>query len=281
MMRLRPIAHFALLGALLFGLTRWLAGGSPAVLPPRLDDGLEEEVLYRAALARGLDRDDPVVQARLLQDARFLDPAAGDDAVLYRDAIDLGLAQGDLVVRRRLVERMQRLLQDPALTDEPSDAELQAFLDAHADRFAAPARVRLAQVFLSRQRRGAGLESDAQRLLERLAPADAARAAALGDPLPLPAELPSASTQDLAALFGARFAAAVAELEPGRWQGPLTSPYGLHLVWVYERVGARQPPLVAVRGQVRAALRDERAAAALRDGVRRLRAADASPATGG
>jgi hypothetical protein len=304
-MRRRPVIHFVLLGALLFGLGRWF-DGPPGARPPLaldaaaadalrrdwatrsgrapsaaewarlLDDALDEEALYRAAQARGLDRDDPVVQARLMQDMRFLDEGTTDGSALYRDAIGLGLPGSDLVVRRRLVERMRRLLQEPALADEPSDAELQAFLDAHGARFAAPARVHLAQVFLSRQRRGAALAADARRLLDRLGAADVTRAALLGDALPLPAELPSASAQDLATLFGSQFASAALALEPGRWRGPLASPYGLHLVWVYERVGATQPPLPAVRAQVRAALREERAAAALREGVRTLRAGYAS-----
>jgi len=300
-MRRRPVVHFVLLGALLFGLGRWLDGRpharpplaldaaatdavrrdwvtrsgrapSPAEWTRLVDDALDEEALYRAAQARGLDREDPVVQARLMQDMRFLAGGTADGTALYRDALGLGLAESDLVVRRRLVERMRRLLQEPALAAEPSDAELQAFLDAHGARFAAPARVHLAHVFLSRQRRGAALAADARRLLDRLGAADVARAAVLGDALPLPAELPSASAQDLATLFGSQFASAALALEPGRWQGPLASPYGLHLVWVYERVGATQPPLPVVRAQVRAALRDERAAAALRAGVRTLRA---------
>jgi hypothetical protein len=245
-----------------------------------VDDALDEEALYRAALARGLDRDDPVVQARLIQNMRFLSSGDAGTGALYRSAGDLRMADGDVVVRRRLIERMRSLLQDPALADEPSDDVLQAYLDTHAERFASPPCVRLVQVFLSRQRRGAVLAADAARLLAHLGPADVARAAELGDPLPLPAELPPASAHDLARLFGAAFAAAAMPLEPGRWQGPLASPYGLHLVWLHERLTATRPALEQVRGQVRAAVRDERAAAALRDGVRVLRAAAAAASTG-
>lgn len=299
-MRRHPAAHFALLGALLFGLTRWLGVG--AAPPPRLAldpasadalrqswiartgqaptaaewnllhaEALDEEALYRAALATGLDRDDPVVQGRILRNMRFVTEEPIEGAALYRDARRLGLADTDLVVRRRLIERMRLLLQAPALAAEPSDAELHAYLEAHADRFATAARVRLSQVFLSRQRRGAALVSDARRLLERLHAADAVRAGELGDPLPVPAQLPSASEQDLARSFGADFARAAFALEPGRWQGPLASPYGLHLIWVHEHVPAAQPALAAVRSAVRAALLEERAATALRAGVRGLR----------
>ena len=310
MMRRGPAVHFALLGAALFVLSRGCDGdGAAAPVGPRLDatsseglrrdwsartgrmpsdtewtqlvdDALDEDTLYRAAVARHLDCDDPVVQARLIQNMRFLAAGDADAGALYRTAGDLRMADSDLVVRRRLIQRMRLLLQEPALADEPSDDALQAYLEAHVERFSRPARVRLVQVFVSRQRRGVALEADAARLLERLGPADVARAAELGDPLPLPAALPPASAQDLARFFGPEFASAALTLAPGRWQGPLTSPYGLHVVWVSEREPATAPALAEVREQLRAAVREERAAAALRAGIRALRAGVGDASTG-
>jgi PPIC-type PPIASE domain len=288
-MRARPVPHFMLVGGLAFALVRGFggthdgartldaAGTASTARRPVASDSTEfgtfdEAVLYRAALAAGLDRDDPVVQARLIRNMRFLIGAAADGRELYREAMTLDMAEGDLVIRRRLVDRMRRLLQEPALATEPSEAELQAYLDAHAARFTLPARLRLTHVFLSRQRRRLRLEADAARLLEQLGPADVARAAELGDPLPVPAELPSASAQDLARFFGTQFAAAALALTPGRWHGPLASPYGVHLVWVHERAAARVAPLELVRAEVRAALREARAAAAVREGLSALRA---------
>jgi hypothetical protein len=264
------------LGALLFLLSNWLGGRArPHDIEqlPREQLG-DEEVLYRTALAYGLDREDPVVQARLIRNMRFVSDADGPVGSLYRDALQLGMADGDLVVRRRLTERMRLLLQGPALAAEPSEAELQAYLDAHAEAFSSPATVRLTQVFLSRRR--AELEGDAAHLLNRLGADDVDRAAELADPLPLPVHLPPASQRELERLFGRRFAAAAFDREPGRWHGPLSSPYGLHLVWVRERAPARRAELETVRAQVRAAAREVRAAAALRDALRALRAG-ASP----
>jgi hypothetical protein len=51
------------------------------------------------------------------------------------------------------------------------------------------------------------------------------------------------------------------------------------VVWVHERTPEIDPPLDAVRGAVRAALREERAAAAVRTGVATLRAASAGDGT--
>jgi hypothetical protein len=286
----RAVGHFVFIGALLFALSQWIGAvrepNPPAIGMPagaeresQADVALDEQTLYRAALASGLERDDPIVRRRLVSDLLFLNEGASDGDLSYGNAARLGLGEGDVVIRRRLVERMRMRLQDAALAAEPSEEELEAYLDAHRQRFRIPARVRLTQVYVSRQRHGDQMDADARRLRDRLTRADVARAAELGDPLPYPVDLPPASEHDLARLFGSEFAAAAVRLELGRWLGPLPSPYGLHVVWVHERTPEIDPPLDSVRAAVRAALREERAAAALRTGVAALRAAQAGGGT--
>jgi parvulin-like peptidyl-prolyl isomerase len=47
-------------------------------------------------------------------------------------------------------------------------------------------------------------------------------------------------------------------LPTGSWQGPVESPYGLHLVIVDARSEDQAPPLDAVRGAVHRAWADQR-----------------------
>src|SRR5207248_607365 len=68
-----------------------------------------------------------------------------DNEVLYREALALGLDRGDIIVRRRLVQKMEFLTEGLDPLPEPTDAELQAYLDAHAERYvvgAAPVELR-------------------------------------------------------------------------------------------------------------------------------------------
>jgi parvulin-like peptidyl-prolyl isomerase len=66
----------------------------------------------------------------------------------------------------------------------------------------------------------------------------------------LPQEVPLSSRSDVARSFGEDFAARALTLEPGRWQGPVESGFGLHLVFVRERVEGRLPPLSEIRHAV-------------------------------
>ena len=59
------------------------------------------------------------------QELRALVEARVREEVLYREALAVGLDQDDLVVRRRMVQKMELLSQDLALLVDPTDQELQ------------------------------------------------------------------------------------------------------------------------------------------------------------
>ena len=60
-------------------------------------------------------------------------------------------------------------------------------------------------------------------------------------------------------------------LEPGRWDGPVESAYGMHVVWVYERQAARDPELESVRRSALSAMQAEANAVALETRLSELR----------
>jgi peptidyl-prolyl cis-trans isomerase C len=218
-----------------------------------IDAAIDEEVLYREALALGLDRREGVIRDRLVRLARFVDENLPEDAAASEAvARQLGLDRHDLVIRRHLVNSMRLALSVPQPSDQPTAAALAVYYDEHGDEYRQPARVRFVQVYLSRDRRGDRTEADARRLLGELrsgavAPEEAARR---GDPFIRGAVIGPAPTAEVERLFGADFAAAVARAGPHVWLGPIASSYGLHLIWVDERIEAGRPPLAEVRGRV-------------------------------
>ena len=56
---------------------------------------------------------------------------------------------------------------------------------------------------------------------------------------------------EVARQFGEKFAAKLGGLQPGHWQGPVESAFGVHLVFVSERTEGRLPALAEVRDAVR------------------------------
>jgi hypothetical protein len=93
---------------------------------------------------------------------------------------------------------------------------------------------------------------DAARLLDILQSSkETIDPAALGDPTLLEPRFEDLPLRDVAAQFGDAFAARVAEVPVGQWQGPIESGYGMHLVFVGARTNGRVPAL----GEIRDALR--------------------------
>jgi hypothetical protein len=266
-----PALHFAVLGALVFAAESW-RGAGPAPAAASLATPSDDELLEREARRLGLDRDDSGIRRRLVRNLRFLgETSNGGEQADYEEALALGLDGSDLVVRRRLVQRLELQAIAWARASEPTDAELAARLAREPERFAQPARIRLVHVFLSRDRRGASLEAADRALERKLTGLPPERAAALGDPFALGAQLPPRTRAELAASFGDGFARAVDGLPPGRWSGPIASSFGLHRVFVQERTPARAATLEQVRSALREEVFAERARAVLADWLRQLR----------
>jgi hypothetical protein len=212
---------------------------------------VDEEILYREALAHGFDRRDEAVRERLVRLGGFVgeEPAA-DRAALEDGARALGLERSDLVVRRQLVEMMRLASGRVGPEELPTEAELSAYFARHAGEFVEPGWLRLRHVYLSADVRGARLEADAHALLGALGrEASADAAAGRGDPFIRGPAL-DGSPAELERILGAGFARALAEVPLRTWVGPIGSAYGLHLVWVETREPARTPELAAVRGRV-------------------------------
>ena len=239
---------------------------TPADEAALVDKALQEELLFREALARGLDRNDRSVRNWLVEQMRVLSDDTMDDAErLYVRARKLGLDRTDVVVRRILVQKM-RLLAARTGERHPSDAELEAFYAEHRDEYRPPDRVTFWHVFVHGG-------TDAEALLARIradAPEDAVRQ---GDSFVVPPHVIAQSPSQVEKLFGAELARTVERAEARTWIGPVRSPYGLHLVWMETRVPGTPPPFEAVRERVLERWQDEqrglRVVALLRDLQRR------------
>ena len=172
--------------------------------------------------------------------------------VMYREALAMGLDNDDHVIRRRLAQKLEFLTNDIVGLQQPSAAELEAYFARNLDVFAAPDRVTFVQAFFNPDMRGDSAEADALAARTRLQAGGEPDPGALseGDRSMLQAYFVGVSEQDLRRDMGADFAASVMQLTPGEWHGPVLSGYGAHLVYVYGFEPAPPPRLDAMREKV-------------------------------
>lgn len=252
-----PLLHFLAIGAVLFAA---IAGVHELRRPAVRIDAQEIEQLagyWAMQMQRPPTRQElaSIIRERV------------DEELLAREALRLGLDKGDMIVRRRLAQKMAFASEDVAAIPEPDTATLQAFYDRTRDHYATPARLALRHVFFSADRIGAPPQAAAAQALAALR---AGRAAG-GDPALLPLAYADVSVADLERDYGPAFLAAALNAPVRAWVGPVTSPYGAHLIRVERRIAPQVPPLAQVREEVRAAWLAERRTANNRAFLARLR----------
>jgi PPIC-type PPIASE domain len=153
-----PLVHFLVLGGVLFAIFGRV--GSDAGVADRQIVVSEPEI---DRLAEGFSRTWHRPPAADELEAQIRDYIR--EEVLYRTALALGLDKDDTIIRRRLRQKMEFLFEDAV--PPPQEADLRAYLQAHPEKFRTQPLISFRQVFVS-QTRGAAAETDAKQILARL-----------------------------------------------------------------------------------------------------------------
>ena len=172
--------------------------------------------------------------------------------LFYREALARGLDRNDPVVKMSLVRKITMLGTAQAQATEPTDAEIKAYFELRTERYRVPASFTLAQIYLSPDKRGEKIGTEAAELLAMLRETDPPpeEAVELGDTIMLPPFVRDTSEDQLARTFGTAFNDAVLTLAPGQWEGPVESGFGLHLVKITHIVESRIPEWTEVAGRI-------------------------------
>jgi hypothetical protein len=245
--RREPLMHFLVLGGALFAFYRWQnpPGSTTGPAPQEIVVTRGRIANLAESFARVWQR--PPTQAEL---GGLVEDYIREE-VLYREALALGLDRDDTILRRRLRQKMEFISEDVAAQAEPTDDELQQYFAEHADAYRVDPRLSFRHVYLSTDRRGDRVRDEAGILLEELRSAGTnVDISELGDPLMLEPRFVDIPLRDVAGLFGAEFSDGLEAVPAGEWTGPVQSGYGLHLVFVDERTPGRLPELADVRDAV-------------------------------
>lgn len=254
-----PLVQFIMMGALLFGGYRLVHSDRPAkVEDHRIEltaaDVRQLEIVWAAQWQR----------APTLGELRGLVESRVREEILYREALALGLERGDTIIKRRLAQKMEFLAVDLSAVRNPPVEELRAWYSRNPERFADPARRSFRHLYFSEDRRGDRAHRDAMRALVKLTRtrADAPALSAIGDAFMFQEHYADRTPEQVAAIFGSHFAEAVRQLPVGTWQGPIESGLGRHLVLVTSETPGRVPPFEEVETDVKMAWLAEQKATA-------------------
>lgn len=244
-----PLVHFLLIGAGLFLLFGWRDGpASPPAGqtgPPSAKIVVTQDDIDRTITTFTKTWQRPPTE----EEAKGLVEDLVRNEIYYREALAIGLDRNDDVIRRRMRQKMEFILEDITAQVEPTDEDLNAFMKKHPDFYLVDPEIAFRHVYVNAARRGKDAGADALRILAQLlAGADPD---AVGDPFLLASEVPLSPLWDVSKQFGEPFSRKLLALKMNSWTGPVTSGFGLHLVFVRKRVGGRLAGLKEVRETVK------------------------------
>jgi hypothetical protein len=236
-----PLLHFLVLGLalfLLFNVVSGAKGGADRRIV--VNDATVANIvqLYQGAWKR------PLTSTEL---QGLIDSHVREE-ILFREGVAMGLDRDDPVIRRRVQQKLVVITEESAARPAPADAELEGYMNKHAERYGRPAIIGFDQVMFDPMRHGAGLDADLAAALARLRAG--AKPDIIGDSTLLPATTATIPADLLARDYGDDFATSVIALPVGTWSGPVASGYGVHLV----RVTSRTPGHPATLAEVRTAV---------------------------
>jgi hypothetical protein len=177
------------------------------------------------------------------------------EEVLYREALAMGLDKNDTIVRRRMAQKMDFLAEDLSALREPGEDELRAWLATHPQEFAFPPRITFRHIFFAFDRHGPATRNAADAGFAAVAgrPVTAADTGAPGDPFMFQDAYAERTPDQVGSVFGGKFSQALFGLKPGSWTGPIESGFGWHLIFIDTLTPGRVPQFEEVAAEEKAA----------------------------
>ncbi len=239
-----PLLHFLLLGTIIFVVYVKLNPAGPSDSQIIVSRGQQEHLV--TAFTRTWNRQPtPQEFTGIVQDWIR-------EEIAYREGLEMGLDGNDTIIRRRLRQKLELLAEDIVALAPPTMEDLEAYRVANEADYTVEPMYTLRQVYFSVDQRGDDAIRDAEQALVLLeTDAGMVDFTQFGDPISLPSRLVSERISTIDGLFGQSFTAAMADIRPGKWAGPVRSGYGIHLVFIEDFQPGRPLMLVEVERDVR------------------------------
>ena len=156
--------------------------------------------------------------------------------VMYKTAVEMGLDKDDMIIERRMVQKLEFLTSDIMTPPEPQVGELEEYYRDSQTEYMTSGAITITQIYFDPDKREERTLADAENALKILKKRGEPQSPDndFGDVFMLQSFYSMISDVELSKLFGNAFASEVFALEPGSWYGPLLSGYGTHLLYVHD-----------------------------------------------
>ncbi|MES2627069.1 MAG: peptidylprolyl isomerase [Pseudomonadota bacterium] len=255
----QPLFHFLLAGALIFGINQ-LNSDAAAV---REDVDNSVIVVNRTALLDFMQYRAKVFESQTFNDQ--LDAMTAEEVqvvvndyvrqeALYREALRMRMDQGDPVIQERLVQKVEFLLENLVAENiNPTDQQLEEFYESRKGNYQLDSVYTFTHIFFDAQQSGMeDAKKRADAVLVMASEITYEESAQFGDRFPFLQNYEERTRDFVSNNFSADFVAALDMLsvEGERWQGPISSRYGYHLVMLRARTEPFIPALSETRERV-------------------------------
>lgn len=232
-----PLFHFVVIGAVLFA--------AYAKLNPESEQSPENSIF----VSRGRIEQLAAIFAKTSQRPVTREDLKSliDDYILEvaysRKAIEMGIDQDDTMIRRRLRQKLVFLTDDTIAQVTPSDEELERYRVENIEKFQTDSAYTFQHKYFNPSDHGDDPFSKIQNIAISLRVGDEV----FGDPTLLPESFEDTNTRIINRTFGHDFSSKISDLTVGEWSDPVTSTYGLHLIFIERVTPGESPPLEQIR----------------------------------
>lgn len=213
-----PLLHFVVVGSLLF----FIISSNDVTTKPQVIISEGKINQLTAQFTKTRQRIPSSEELKALIDNQIREDLA------YKHGIQMGLVEDDPIIKRRVQQKLEFMLNDSIANIEPNKEELQTYLDTHSEKFTIAPSYTFKQIYINPEN-----HEDVNAYiteLQSLALNDVYQNS--GDSLMLESEYVDLSSSEIARLFGREFSKKLDAVTLNKWQGPIKSGYGLHLIYI-------------------------------------------------
>ena len=150
----------------------------------------------------------------------------------------------DIIIKRRLAQKISFLKQE-SISKTPSEEEIKEYYRNHTEDYFVESTYTFSHIYFSKDNQAKPRSIEALDSIRQ-----GKEPSSFGDPFLLGKNFSIKTSKELKRSFGDQFSDSIKNLEIKKWDGPISSEYGEHLIFLNSYTDSYLPKLSQVRGIV-------------------------------